>query len=138
MVKLVRVPAGLVQTSTPTQEDPPTPNEREVHVVEIPEFNVYVYEYGGFTNEKDIEAKAALLFKALKDNDKKVKSSAYVAATYDNPLRVIDRHNEIWMFAKDADDEAELDLGALTAIVASGAQSVIHEVSALGRKAGVV
>jgi len=31
---------------------------------------------------------------------------------------VINRHNEIWMFARDADganEEAELDLGALTA-----------------------
>lgn len=100
------------------QKDPPTPNDRNVHVEESKDMTAYVIGYGGYSTEKTVGEKAAVLFKLLTDKGVNVEQNSFYAATYDNPLRVVNRHNEIWMFEKEqssvANNITESLKGALT------------------------
>ena len=82
---------------------PPTPKTEKVYISTIPKKCQYVASYPGFSTTALMQENAEKLVKALAEaglGDSYDKSSYYFAS-YDNPLEMFDRHNEIWLIKKD-------------------------------------
>ena len=62
---------------------------------------VYVTSFGGYMDEEDVIKRGAALIATLQEKGIEVETSTYYAAGYDSPFRLVGRHNEIWIIAKE-------------------------------------
>ncbi|XP_077148929.1 heme-binding protein 2 [Ranitomeya variabilis] len=82
------------------QDDPPKPSEINVFVTERPQTTVYVRSFGGFTNGVKNQEQILQLSECLKRDGKLFDESIYYTAGYDSPFKLLNRHNEVWLIAK--------------------------------------
>jgi hypothetical protein len=80
---------------------PPAPNNPEVDFYEYPEFTVYVFEYGGYSNDSKLQQHSRELAEMLKRDGLEYNDEYSFYAGYDPPFRLFNRHNEIWFVAKE-------------------------------------
>ncbi|KAG8582901.1 hypothetical protein GDO81_008219 [Engystomops pustulosus] len=85
---------------TEHQDDPPKPSESNVFVTERPETTVYVRCFGGFTNGAKNQEQILQLSESLKRDNKLFNENIYYTAGYDSPFKLLNRHNEVWLIAK--------------------------------------
>lgn len=82
------------------QESTPEPTNKEVNLVEYPEFTAYVLSYSGFNNDEKLLSRAAELGELLEhDGVSNFVKDHYYYAGYDPPYRLFNRHNEIWFIS---------------------------------------
>ncbi|KAL4648759.1 heme-binding protein 2-like [Arapaima gigas] len=79
------------------QEIPPKPTNEKVN---MPEMNVYVRSYGGWMLSLTSRLHAHLLTRALDCVEASYNSSYHYGLGYDSPMKLLDRHNEIWYVAE--------------------------------------
>ncbi|XP_040285147.1 heme-binding protein 2 [Bufo bufo] len=82
------------------QDDPPTPSESNVFVTERPETTVYVRSFAGFTNGAKNQEQMLKLSECLKRDGKVFDENNFYTAGYDSPFKLLNRHNEVWLIAK--------------------------------------
>ncbi|XP_073431830.1 heme-binding protein 2 [Dendrobates tinctorius] len=83
------------------QDDPPKPSENKVFVTERPQTTVYVRSFGGFANGMKNQEQILQLSECLKRDGKLFDESIYYTAGYDSPFKLLNRHNEVWLIAKE-------------------------------------
>lgn len=83
------------------QERPPSPTSESVNWVNVDEQNVWIQTFGGYASEEDIINRAFDLSAQLKQQGHKVEDQYFGFAQYDPAIKVIARHNEIWVFSRD-------------------------------------
>jgi len=84
----------------------PTPKNDKVTIKYKPSFEAYVHSFKGYAWGQQVWDKhAAMMEKHLdKDGLKGMyypSSQMYISAGYDDPMKMFNRHNEIWLMAKD-------------------------------------
>jgi hypothetical protein len=82
------------------QDYPPEPKAEELGFVEMDEHEVWVRTFGGFAKEKDVLDHAFDFMDTLRDQDIQIEDSVFGFAQYDSIARLLDRHNEVWIWAK--------------------------------------
>ncbi|XP_068087776.1 heme-binding protein 2 [Hyperolius riggenbachi] len=82
------------------QEDTPKPSDSDVFVEERPQTTVYVRSFGGFTNFQKNQEQILQLSECLKRDGKLYEENFYYTAGYDSPFKLFNRHNEVWLIAK--------------------------------------
>lgn len=103
------------------QSKPPTPSADELDILHVPEQDIWVLTFDGFATEDDVVKRAFDFLEDLERQGHKMDRTWVGFASYDLPVRLVDRHNEIWAWAK-AQPSTEL-FGA--AAVGSGGQQSI-------------
>ncbi|KAM9316004.1 heme-binding protein 2 [Gastrophryne carolinensis] len=82
------------------QEDPPKPLEDNVYIEERAQTTVYVRSFGGFTSGEKNREEILQLSESLRRDGKLFDESVYYTAGYDSPFKLFNRHNEVWLIAK--------------------------------------
>ncbi|KAM4772068.1 heme-binding protein 2 isoform 2-T2 [Rhinophrynus dorsalis] len=82
------------------QDDPPKPSEAHTFIEERPQTTVYVRCFGGFTNAAKNQEHLLQLSDSLKRDGKAFDENVYYTAGYDSPFKLLNRHNEVWLIAK--------------------------------------
>jgi len=83
------------------QDNAPAPLDKDVYLEKVAP-KVYVSSFGGFAPEGTIMSHAGDLLEKLESMGIDVNSQRYYYCGYDAPFVLVDRHNEIWYAAKDA------------------------------------
>lgn len=78
----------------------PKPNDPTIRETHLPAGTVYVRSFSGMASEADGYANVDKLKASLKAAGKSFNPDRFVAAGYDPPVRLINRHNEVWVFAE--------------------------------------
>jgi Na+-transporting methylmalonyl-CoA/oxaloacetate decarboxylase gamma subunit len=76
------------------KEELPTPNSKNVQIVEVAEKTLAVITYGGFSSDEKIEKHRKQLEQILQKNKLKTKG-AYMYMGYNAPWDIINRKNEV-------------------------------------------
>lgn len=82
------------------QNNVPTPTREGVSVYAAEEQDIWVQSFGGFASESDSVTMAYALFDNLKAQGQKVQTDAFGVAIYDQPIQLVSRHNEIWVWGE--------------------------------------
>ncbi|XP_029112064.1 heme-binding protein 2 [Scleropages formosus] len=82
------------------QENPPKPTTEKLYFTDMPEMNVYVRSYGGWMLSLTSRLHSHLLTRALDRVRASYNSSYHYCLGYDSPMKLLDRHNEIWYVAE--------------------------------------
>ncbi|XP_041640268.1 uncharacterized protein soul5l [Cheilinus undulatus] len=82
------------------QEKPPTPTNDKLYFTEMPEMDVYVRSYGGWMLSVTSRLHAHLLTKELERVRAPYNHSFHYGVGYDSPLKLLNRHNEVWYVAE--------------------------------------
>ena len=84
------------------QKDAPAPSEDDVHLTDTEPFCAYVMVYGGWSNRDKVKKNYKALVAALKRDglDDDFRTDVFYTAGYDDPMKVKNRHNEIWLISK--------------------------------------
>ncbi|XP_036403257.1 heme-binding protein soul2 [Megalops cyprinoides] len=77
--------------------DPPKPTDASIKDVSVLAGTVYVRQFSGVAHEADWLENLASLKSDLRLEGKQYNSQKYVAAGYDPPWTLINRHNEVWI-----------------------------------------
>lgn len=81
------------------QPYPPYPVDPTVYITRLPALNVYVKSYGGYSNQKKKLRRVEELKSEI--NDKTLYySDHFYSAGYDSPWQRENRHNEVWLAAR--------------------------------------
>merc|ERR1719361_1728675 len=85
-----------------TPQGPPAPTkDSHVFLDKISKKRFAVQQFGGFAQEKDVLKEAEKLYASLQAYGLKEKTdfeaNSYIVSGYDDPRRVLNRHNEIWV-----------------------------------------
>ncbi|XP_036413746.1 pneumococcal serine-rich repeat protein [Colossoma macropomum] len=83
------------------QHNPPTPTSDKLYFTDMPEMNVYVRSYGGWMLSITSRLHAHLLTKELNRVGANYNHTHHYAVGYDSPLKLLNRHNEVWYVAED-------------------------------------
>lgn len=85
----------------PSAGQPPQPKDSTVKIIETKKQRVYVRSFGGYAmwSFKPWAAQARKLGQAIGDTSK-YETSYYYTAGYDSPMKLFNRHNEIWFISK--------------------------------------
>jgi len=91
---------------SPSIHHPPKPSNDKVFLEMKPRFKVYAHSFKGYAwNQEMWERHTDMLAQHLDDDGLQDKyyprDQKYVTAGYDDPLKMFNRHNEVWLFAKD-------------------------------------
>ncbi|KAF3687950.1 Heme-binding protein 2 Placental protein 23 [Channa argus] len=81
------------------QENPPAPVNDKLYFTEMPEMDVYVRSYGGWMLSVTSRLHAHLLIKELERVQAPYNHSYHYGVGYDSPLKLLNRHNEVWYVA---------------------------------------
>jgi hypothetical protein len=84
------------------QEAPPKPTAQELKVEEVPGYDVWIKVFGGFASEKDVLDQGSGFINELKQKGIKVREDQFGVAIYDDPIQLVNRHNEIWVWEEAA------------------------------------
>ncbi|KAF1394713.1 hypothetical protein PFLUV_G00004010 [Perca fluviatilis] len=82
------------------QEKPPAPTNEKLYFTEMPEMDVYVRSYGGWMLSVTSRLHAHLLTKELGRVRASYNHSYHYGVGYDSPLKLLNRHNEVWYVAE--------------------------------------
>uniref|UniRef100_UPI0037E876F7 uncharacterized protein n=1 Tax=Semicossyphus pulcher TaxID=241346 RepID=UPI0037E876F7 len=82
------------------QEKPPAPTNDKLYFTEMPEMDVYVRSYGGWMLSVTSRLHAHLLTKELERVRASYNHSFHYGVGYDSPLKLLNRHNEVWYVAE--------------------------------------
>ncbi|KAM9314523.1 uncharacterized protein KZ484_024248 [Pholidichthys leucotaenia] len=82
------------------QDKPPTPTNDKLYFTEMPEMDVYVRSYGGWMLSVTSRLHAHLLTKELERVGASYNHSYHYGVGYDSPLKLLNRHNEVWYVAE--------------------------------------
>ncbi|XP_049900473.1 uncharacterized protein soul5l [Epinephelus moara] len=82
------------------QEKPPVPTNDKLYFTEMPEMDVYVRSYGGWMLSVTSRLHAHLLTKELARVRASYNHSYHYGVGYDSPLKLLNRHNEVWYVAE--------------------------------------
>ncbi|XP_056890888.1 uncharacterized protein LOC130526902 [Takifugu flavidus] len=82
------------------QEKPPVPTNDKLYFTEMPEMDVYVRGYGGWMLSVTSRLQAHLLTKELERVGASYNHSYHYGVGYDSPLKLLNRHNEVWYIAE--------------------------------------
>ncbi|XP_037328587.2 uncharacterized protein soul5l [Pungitius pungitius] len=82
------------------QEEPPAPTSDKLYFTEMPEMDVYVRSYGGWMLSVTSRLHAHLLNKELGRVGASYNHSFHYMVGYDSPLKLLNRHNEVWYVAE--------------------------------------
>uniref|UniRef100_A0A672ZWB6 Heme-binding protein 1 n=1 Tax=Sphaeramia orbicularis TaxID=375764 RepID=A0A672ZWB6_9TELE len=82
------------------QDKPPTPTNDKLYFTEMPEMDVYVRSYGGWMLSVTSRLHAHLLTKELERVRASYNCSYHYGVGYDSPLKLLNRHNEVWYVAE--------------------------------------
>ncbi|XP_044043587.1 uncharacterized protein LOC122871983 isoform X2 [Siniperca chuatsi] len=82
------------------QEKPPAPTNDKLYFTEMPEMDVYVRSYGGWMLSVTSRLHAHLLTKELARVRASYNHSYHYGVGYDSPLKLLNRHNEVWYVAE--------------------------------------
>lgn len=83
---------------------PPMPKSDEVFVNQKKDFKVYVHSFKGFAWGEEIWEKHVDMMQKHLDKDGisyHPRDQMYLTAGYDDPMKLFNRHNEVWLVAKD-------------------------------------
>ncbi|KAK9981844.1 hypothetical protein ABG768_001368 [Culter alburnus] len=78
------------------QERPPTPTNDKLYFTDMPDMDVYVRSYGGWMLSITSRLHAHLLNRALTRAGARYNHTHHYAVGYDSPLKLLNRHNEVW------------------------------------------
>ncbi|XP_055060024.1 heme-binding protein 2 [Misgurnus anguillicaudatus] len=78
------------------QENPPIPTNDKLYFSNMPDMDVYVGIYGGWMLSITSRLHAHLLSKALLKVNAHYNHTHHFAVGYDSPLKLLNRHNEVW------------------------------------------
>nr|XP_020443032.1 heme-binding protein 1-like [Monopterus albus] len=81
------------------QDKPPAPTNDKLYFTEMPAMNVYVRSYGGWMLSVTSRLHAHLLTKELERVRAAYNHSYHYGVGYDSPLKLLNRHNELWYVA---------------------------------------
>ncbi|KAM3864611.1 uncharacterized protein soul5l [Diretmus argenteus] len=82
------------------QNKPPTPTNDKLYFTEMPDMDVYVRSYGGWMLSVTSRLHAHLLTKELERVHASYNHSYHYGVGYDSPLKLLNRHNEVWYVAE--------------------------------------
>ncbi|KAL3996818.1 wingless-type MMTV integration site family, member 4 [Sarotherodon galilaeus] len=82
------------------QDNPPAPTNDKLYFTEMPEMDVYVRSYGGWMLSVTSRLHAHLLTKELTRVQASYNHSYHYGVGYDSPLKLLNRHNEVWYVAE--------------------------------------
>ncbi|XP_060782038.1 heme-binding protein soul2 [Neoarius graeffei] len=77
----------------------PQPNDKTIKNKNMPAATVYVREFDGFASETDALENMETLKADLQAAGKPFDDTRFEAVGYDGPFVLINRHNEIWIYA---------------------------------------
>jgi len=83
-------------------DSPPTPKTEELKVIDVQKVEVWVKVFGGYAKEQDVINNAFSFIEDLKKQGVKIMDGMFGVAFYDDPLHLINRHNEIWVWTAEA------------------------------------
>ncbi|XP_030592608.1 endochitinase A [Archocentrus centrarchus] len=83
------------------QYNPPAPINDKLYFTEMPDMDVYVRGYGGWMLSVTSRLHAHLLSKELTRVRASYNHSYHYGVGYDSPLKLLNRHNEVWYMAED-------------------------------------
>lgn len=91
---------------SPSITNIPMPNSDEITIQHKPSFKVYVHSFKGYAWSQDMWTKHAdMLAKFLNKDGLQGKykpvDEMVITAGYDDPLKMFNRHNEVWLLARD-------------------------------------
>ena len=93
------------------QKNAPAPSADDVHLTVVKPFCAYVRVYGGWSNMWKVEQHYKALVTALKrdglEND--FHTDMMYSAGYDKPMKLLNRHNEIWLVSKKQIPKTDID-----------------------------
>ncbi|KAM6914012.1 heme-binding protein 2 [Lycodopsis pacificus] len=95
------------------QKNPPKPTDAKVYTKEMPDMNVYVRSYGGWMMSWTEKNQADNLRNDLDKVGAEYKESFHYSAAYNSPMKLFNRHNEVWYLVEDepmCTSSEELDL----------------------------
>ncbi|XP_031435381.1 heme-binding protein 2-like [Clupea harengus] len=90
---------GSVSWPVPVGTHLPKPNDAKIRETDMPAATVYIRSFGGVASEADARENLEKLKESIEAAGKSFVPDRFVAAGYDPPLRLVNRHNEIWVFA---------------------------------------
>jgi len=79
---------------------PIPPTDASVYIVDIPQMDVFVRQFGGYAEATDYTYNVRTLAADLTDDGYSVDDSFYYEAGYDGPYSFTARHNEVWLLRK--------------------------------------
>ncbi|XP_053275776.1 uncharacterized protein soul5l [Pleuronectes platessa] len=82
------------------QDKPPTPTCDKLYFTEMPEMDVYVRSYGGWMLSVTSRLQSHMLTKELQRVRASYNHSYHYGVGYDSPLKLLNRHNEVWYVAE--------------------------------------
>ncbi|XP_047435032.1 endochitinase A [Mugil cephalus] len=82
------------------QDKPPAPTNDKLYFTEMPDMDVYVRSYGGWMLSVTSRLHAHLLTKELERVRAPYNHSFHFGVGYDSPLKLLNRHNEVWYVAE--------------------------------------
>lgn len=90
----------------PSITNPPSPNDNTVWTKRKGSFKVYVHSFGGFAMSQKTWEKHVQMLQRMLDRDGYSgqyisHNDMYITAGYDDPIKLFNRHNEVWLLAKD-------------------------------------
>ncbi|XP_072533083.1 heme-binding protein soul2 [Salminus brasiliensis] len=77
----------------------PKPNDETIREENRPSGTIYIRVFGGVASESDAVENRAKLTDDLKAAGKLFDDTRYEGAGYDSPWNLINRHNEVWIYA---------------------------------------
>ncbi|XP_049417830.1 heme-binding protein 2 [Epinephelus fuscoguttatus] len=83
------------------QAKPPKPTDEQVYLQKMPAMKVYVQSYGGWMTSISDRNKASSLSAALDLLKAEYKKGFHYAAGYNSPMKLFNRHNEVWFVVSD-------------------------------------
>ncbi|XP_066531326.1 heme-binding protein 2 [Hoplias malabaricus] len=78
------------------QKTAPKPTDSSVYFTDMPDMNVYVKSYGGWTIAITSTYYSHLLKKSLDNVQASYNKDHHYNVGYNSPMKVKDRHNEVW------------------------------------------
>uniref|UniRef100_A0A8B9HWM8 Heme-binding protein 1 n=1 Tax=Astyanax mexicanus TaxID=7994 RepID=A0A8B9HWM8_ASTMX len=83
------------------QHNPPAPTNDKLYFTDMPETDVYVWSYGGWMLSITSRLHAHLLTKELNRVGANYNHTHHYAVGYDSPLKLLNRHNEVWYLVEE-------------------------------------
>ncbi|XP_042360747.1 heme-binding protein 2 [Plectropomus leopardus] len=83
------------------QANPPKPTDDKVYFQKMPDMKVYSLSYGGWMTNLSDKNKASTLSALLDAVGAKYKKGFHYAVGYNSPMKIFNRHNEVWYVVED-------------------------------------
>lgn len=81
------------------QANPPKPTDPSIYFTDTPDMKVYVRSYGGWMMSLVSKSQAQSLKTSLDTVQASYETKYYYNVGYDSPMKIVNRHNEVWYIA---------------------------------------